>query len=94
MVHVNLYVDFISGLNSSENQQFLLIIELFPLLWYINTPLVKIGWWSLTFVFGLQYSAGLLIIVNGQAFSFGNTVWFVSREEYPRRTHVAYHPEV
>jgi hypothetical protein len=94
VVHLNPYADFISGLNSSENQQFLLIVELFSLLWYINTPLVKICWWSLTFDFGLQYSAGLLIIVNGQAFSFGNTVWFVSQEEYPLRTQVAYHPEV
>ncbi len=51
MVHLNPYVDFISGLSSSENQQFLLIVELFSLLWYINTPLVKIGWWSLTFAF-------------------------------------------
>ncbi len=67
-MHLNPYVDFISGLNSSENQQLLLIVELFLLLWYINTPLVKVGWWSLTFVFGLQYSAGLLIIVKGQAF--------------------------
>jgi hypothetical protein len=32
-VHLNPYVDFISGLNSSENQQFLLIVELFSLIW-------------------------------------------------------------
>ena len=93
MVHLNPYVDFISGLNSSENQQLLLIVELFSLFGILIHSFGE-DWWSLTFVFGLQYSAGLLIIVNGQAFSFGNTVWFVSREEYPRRTHVAYHPEV
>jgi hypothetical protein len=60
VVHFNPYVDSISGLNFSENQQFLLIVELFSFLWPINTLLVEIGWWSLTFVFGLQDFAGLL----------------------------------
>jgi hypothetical protein len=60
VVHFNPYVDFTSGLNYIENQYSKLIVELFSLLWWIVAPLVKIGWWSLTFVFGLQYSAALV----------------------------------
>jgi hypothetical protein len=56
---------------------------------------VKIGWWYLTFAFAYSIPLGCCcIIINGQAFSFGNAVWFVSWEEYPRMTQVAYHPEV